>query len=71
MSDDNLLTTGEAAHLIKRSTQMVRLYERSGRLKAAVKTVGGMRLFRLSDVRDLGVQLEKQSVSHESEGNRA
>jgi len=46
---EDFLTVAETARLLKVSEQSVRTYERAGKLKA-VKTRGGMRLFRVSEV---------------------
>lgn len=53
----NLLQTSEAGRILKRSAEMVRNYERSGKLRA-IKIGGGKRLFREEDVRALAATLE-------------
>jgi len=45
----DLLTTGEAARLLDRSSDTVRSYERHGKLRA-IKTPRGVRLFELAEV---------------------
>lgn len=55
---ETLLSTGDAATLLQRSVDAVRMYERCGRLPA-LRTQGGLRLFRLSDVEKLAAELEK------------
>jgi len=46
---DSLLTCGEAAKILNRSSESVRAYEREGKLPA-IKTGRGFRLFREADV---------------------
>jgi len=53
---EQFLTTSEAAKVLDRSADTVRLYERSGKLPAQ-KTRGGLRLFKASDVERLAQQL--------------
>jgi excisionase family DNA binding protein len=47
-----VILTGEAARLLGVSSEMVRVWERRGRL-SAVKTAGGVRLFNRLDVENL------------------
>lgn len=54
---ENLLQTSEAGRILKRSAEMVRNYERTGKL-AAIKLSGGQRLYREEDVRALAAKLE-------------
>jgi DNA-binding transcriptional MerR regulator len=49
---EKLLTSGEAGRAANLSAETIRLYEREGKLKA-IKTAGGMRLFRESDIAEL------------------
>lgn len=51
----DLMTTGEAARLLKLSPDMVRWLEREGRLPAQ-RTTNGVRLFRRSDVERLAAE---------------
>ena len=53
---DQLLTTSDAARLLKRSPDRVRDYEREGRLPAQ-KTRSGQRLFKVSDVERLAQEI--------------
>lgn len=53
---ERLMTTGEVAKSINRSTERVRQLEREGRLPAQ-KTRSGLRLFRPADVALLAQQL--------------
>ena len=55
---NELLTTGDTAKRIKRSTDRVRQLERAGKLPAQ-KTRSGQRLFKASDVDRFAKQLEK------------
>jgi excisionase family DNA binding protein len=52
------LTTSEAAKVLDRSADTVRVYERTGKLPAQ-KTKRGQRLFKASDVARLAQQLGK------------
>lgn len=54
--DEVLLTTGDVAKRLNRSTDRVRQLERQGKLPAH-KTHGGLRLFKASDVEILAKQL--------------
>jgi len=56
----NLLLTSEAARILNRSAEMVRVYEKSGKLPA-VKIGGGRRLFKERDVRRLADELARKS----------
>lgn len=47
---EDLMTAVDAARILGLSSDMVRLLAREGRLKAAVQTVRGVRLFRRADV---------------------
>ena len=53
---NQFLTTSEAAKVLDRSADTVRLYERSGKLPA-MKTRRGFRLFVSSDVERLAKEL--------------
>lgn len=53
-----LLTVGEAAKLLDRSTDTVRSYAANGKLPV-IRTLGGLRLFERSDVECLAKQLRK------------
>jgi DNA-binding transcriptional MerR regulator len=50
------LMTGETARLLGRSVEMVRIYEKTGRLPA-VRTGSGIRLFNVDDVEKLRDEL--------------
>jgi excisionase family DNA binding protein len=52
---EQLLTVGESARLLGRSPESVREYEKRG-LLSALKTQGGMRLFRREDVENFKKQ---------------
>ena len=58
---ENLLQTSEAGRILKRSAEMVRNYERSGKLPA-IKLTGGQRLYREQDVRKLAAELELRTA---------
>lgn len=57
MLDSDYLTTAAAARLLGRSSETVRYYERTGRLRA-LRTTTGTRIFHIDDVlkfaRELG-----------------
>ncbi len=53
---DQLLFVSDAARLLGRSTQTVRNYVERGKLPA-VRAVGGIRLFKESDVQKLAEEL--------------
>ena len=53
---DQLLTTSDAARILNRSADSVRLYHRTGKLPAR-RTRSGQRLFDLADVRALAARL--------------
>ena len=57
---DNFVMVGEAARMLKRSVEMVRKYERAGKLPA-IRVNKGHRLFRESDVRKLATELEARA----------
>jgi excisionase family DNA binding protein len=52
---DDLMTTGEAARVLGLSTDMVRLLERDGLVRAQ-RTTNGLRLFRRRDVEKLAAK---------------
>jgi DNA-binding transcriptional MerR regulator len=62
---DNLLTVSAAAKILDRSGQAVRGYERDGKLRA-IRTTGGVRLFREGDVLKLAEKLRDKD--HQAEG---
>jgi len=53
---ESLVMTNEAARIIERSPSAVRWYENEGRL-SAIRTSGGVRLFRKRDVEKLAEEL--------------
>ena len=59
--DDRFLMTNDAARLLKKSVQTVRLYERNGRLPAQ-RTADGTRLFLEKDVQRLAEELAGKST---------
>lgn len=50
MSQQQLLSTADAARILDLTPNAVRAAAKTGRLKVAQETVGGIRLFRRSDV---------------------
>jgi hypothetical protein len=48
--EESFLTVNDVAKIIDRSGESVRLYGKSGKLPM-LRTAGGVRLFRMSDVR--------------------
>jgi DNA-binding transcriptional MerR regulator len=59
VNDDALLFASGAAKILNRSAEAVRLYERTGKLRA-IKTADGTRLFRESDVQKLAAKLREK-----------
>lgn len=57
---DPLLTTSDAARVLERSADCIRIYERKRKLPCQ-KTRSGQRLFRLSDVQRLAKELGEHS----------
>ena len=55
--DIEVMTTGEAAHELDRSSEQVRRYERDG-LLPALRTKRGYRLFLMKDVNELKQRLK-------------
>lgn len=58
--DAKFLMVTDAALVLKRSGEMVRHYERTGKL-AAIKTASGRRLFRAEDVQELARKLARKN----------
>lgn len=54
--NDGLLSSADAARILGLSADMVRLLARSGRLRTAVQSVRGVRLFRRTDVDALAAE---------------
>lgn len=50
---EDLMTAADAARILSITPDMVRLLARQGRLRAAVRTIRGVRLFRRADVQEL------------------
>jgi excisionase family DNA binding protein len=68
---DTLLMVNDAAKILRKSEQTVRWYEKEGKL-AAIRTAGGRRLFKESDVRALAAKLSEQHPAPvESDGQQA
>ena len=61
-----LLTVGEAAKLLDRSTDTVRGYADNGKLKS-LRTQGGQRLFVMSDVQQLAKELPRRSNEQQTD----
>jgi excisionase family DNA binding protein len=62
---EDLMTTVDAARILGLSSDMVRLLARRGRLKAAVLTVRGVRLFRRADVDRLAAERAQQALERQ------
>lgn len=54
------MTTGDAARLVRVSNQAIDAAVRKGRLTVAIRTVGGVRLFRHCDVERFCLNLSKK-----------
>jgi DNA-binding transcriptional MerR regulator len=59
-----LLMVSDATRVLERSAEMVRHYERTGKL-AAIKTANGRRLFREQDVKDFARKLASKCAPEE------
>lgn len=55
---DVICTTSDAAKILDRSAQMVRIYERTGKLPA-MRTRSGVRVFLECDVRKFAAELRE------------
>jgi DNA-binding transcriptional MerR regulator len=64
---NELVSVTEAGRILKRCARTIREYDRIGRLKA-LRTQGGMRLFRVADVQklaaEIGEELKKKDYSN-------
>jgi DNA-binding transcriptional MerR regulator len=58
------LMVSDAARELRRSAEMVRHYERTGKL-AAIRTSNGRRLFREEDVKDFAQKLASKQAQKE------
>lgn len=58
---DDLMTVADAAGILGLSVDMVRLLEKSGRLPA-LRTTGGIRLFRRADVERLAEERKRGRI---------
>jgi excisionase family DNA binding protein len=67
---EDLMTAVDAARILGLSSDMVRLLARQGRLKAAVLTVGGVRLFRRADVDRLAAERAQQALERHTRAKR-
>lgn len=67
--DQQLLSVSEAARILTLSADGVRYLERTGEI-AAVRTQGGVRLFRLGDVMALAVKRAAEHRGYEFRGRR-
>jgi excisionase family DNA binding protein len=61
-TEEQLMTTQDAARVLGKSPATVRLYERTGKLPA-LRTVGMQRLFRQSEVLKLAESMKAKEVS--------
>jgi excisionase family DNA binding protein len=57
-NDAKLLTTGEAAKRLNRSTSAIRKYERQGRIRG-MRTESGFRLFMVDEIERFRRELSK------------
>lgn len=60
--DEQFLMVGAVARRLERSVEAVRGYERTGRLPA-IRTAGGVRLFRSTDVERFAAELAQRRRS--------
>ena len=63
---DHLLTVSAVAGILRKPTDVIKRYEKSGKLRC-IKTDSGMRLFRRADILQFARsrQQKKPSASHE------
>jgi len=61
---DTFLTTLDAAKILQVSPDTIRVWERRGKLPA-IRTQGGMRLFRREDVELLATQRQTTEMTHD------
>jgi DNA-binding transcriptional MerR regulator len=62
---EDLMSAVDAARILGLSSDMVRLLARDGRLRAAVQTIRGVRLFRRVDVERLAVERAQRALEHQ------
>lgn len=55
--NERLLTVSDVAREFRRTTETIRKWERSGKLRAAMRLTGGTRLFRPEEVEKLKAEL--------------
>ncbi len=58
---ENLLTPADAARILGITPATIRLMVATGKLKVAVRTEGGIRLFRRADIERLATQRAEQA----------
>lgn len=58
-SRQQLLSTADAARILDLTPNAVRAAAKTGRLRVAQETVGGIRLYRLSDVEEFKQRRER------------
>ncbi len=58
---ENLLTPADAARILGVTPATVRLMVQTGRLRVAVRTEGGIRLFRRAEIERLATQRAEQA----------
>jgi len=63
MKNDQLLSTHDAAKILGKSSESVRLYHKQGKL-TALRTASGQRLFRESQVRLLAATQARKTTKH-------
>jgi DNA-binding transcriptional MerR regulator len=58
--ENRYLLASEAGRIAGCSAENIRVLERTGKLKAAIKTAGGVRLFSEGDIRELAVRRKQK-----------
>jgi excisionase family DNA binding protein len=61
---ERLLSTADAARILRVTPATVRMMERRGRLPSAGRTEGGIRLFRRGDVEALARRRARKGAAH-------
>jgi excisionase family DNA binding protein len=67
---DDIMLTAEVARFLGKSPETIRVYERRGKLRA-MRTRGGVRLFRREDVQQLATLLATEAKTARSDYENA
>ena len=67
---DHLLTVSAVAGILRKSTDVIKRYEKSGKLRC-IKTENGMRLFRRADILQFAALASKKNLTRAMSAHRA